>query len=407
MDVSIVAAARALAAGDPLGALKLVALRSDPPGLALHGIAMAQLGELVRARQLLDRAARGFGPGDALARARCTAARAEIALAARELVRGPDRALDAAISALDAHGDHRNALHARLIAIRRQLLLGQIDLAERGRKSLSLAGAPPALIAIAELAAADLAVRRVRSRDARAALDRAHAAALRARIPALIAEIERAIAALDAPAARAIAGGAARPVRLDEVEAIRGSRDLVIDACRRTASDGRAAVDLARRPVLFGLARALGEAWPADVARDALIESVFEVRRGNASHRARLRVEIGRLRHALRAIADITATPLGFALTPRRARSVIALVPPIDGPGAAVLALLADGEPWSTSALALALGHSQRTVQRALAELEAAARVRSHGGARARRWLAAPVTGFATMLLLPAALPIG
>jgi hypothetical protein len=408
MDPQLAEAARALAVGDPLTALKRVALRDDAPALALRGIAMAQLGDLARARELLARAARGFGPRDQVARARCVIARAEIALATRDL--GPDRrdaALDAAIAALDARGDHRNALHGRLVAIRRLLLLGRIELAELARAALAVDGAPPALAAIAELAAAQIAMRRVEPRAARAALGRARDAARRTGIASLRAEIDAAAAALDAPAARLIASGTARTLALDEVEAVLASPALVVDACRRTVRAGRHSVELARRPVLFALVRALGESWPRDATRDALIAAAFEVRRANDSHRARLRVELGRLRRELRGIAEIRATPGGFALAPDRAREVAVLVPPIDGDGATLLALLADGEAWSTSALALALGQSQRTVQRALSELEAGARVWSRGDARAQRWLAPPSHGFTTTLLLPAALPIG
>ncbi len=68
-----------------------------------------------------------------------------------------------------------------------------------------------------------------------------------------------------------------------------------------------------------------------------------------------------------------------------------------------MLALLADGEAWSTSALGLALGSSQRTVQRALRDLESAGQVRTLGHGRSQRWLSAPVAGFATTLLLPVA----
>lgn len=408
MDALLTAAARALAAGDPLGGLKRVALREDAPALALRGIAMAQLGELARSKELLQEAARAFGPLDAVARARCVIAGAEVALAARDLgPGGRDRALEAAVATLEAHGDRVNALHARLVVIRRLLLLGRVDLAEQARSGLALDGVPAMLVAIGELAAADIALRRVRTRSARAALDRARAAAARAGIPALGAEIASAYRALEAPAARVIASGIARPIVLEEVEAILASDALVIDACRRTVRDGDSAVRLATRPVLFALARALAEAWPGDAPRHALIARAFEVRRANESHRARLRVEIGRLRRELRAVADVRATPQGFALTPRRARKVVVLVPPIDGQGAALLALLADGESWSTSALALALGHSQRTVQRALFELEAGSKVRSRGGARARRWLAAPAAEFTTTLLLPITLPIG
>ena len=407
MDPSLATAARALAAGDPLAALKRVALRDDAPALALHGIAMAQLGELARAAELLRRAARRFGAHDAVARARCVIARAEVALAARDLAPGdPDRAVEAAAAILDAHGDRGNALHGRLVVIRRLLVLGRVELAARALARLALGGAPAALVAIAELATADVALRRVRAGAARAALGRAGVAATRAGIPALRAEIALAARALDAPAARLIASGEARAIGLDEVEAVLASDALVVDAFRRAVRDPRRSATFARRPVLFALARALAEAWPGDAARDALIGRAFDVRRGNASHRARLRVELGRLRRELRGLAEIRATPRGFALIPRGARGVLVLVPPIDGDGAALLALLGDGEAWSTPGLALALGSSQRTVQRALSELEADGRVRARGDGRARRWLAPPVAGFTTTLLLPAVSPV-
>jgi len=159
--------------------------------------------------------------------------------------------------------------------------------------------------------------------------------------------------------------------------------------------------------VLFALARALAEGWPGDVERDGLIMRAFRSRHPDETHRARLRVEIGRLRRLVAPLATIEATARGFALVPRVRREVVVLVPPIDGEQASLQALLTDGAAWSTSALALALGASQRTVQRALAELEAAGRVRSFGRARAQRWLAPPLTGFTTILLLPTALPPG
>src|SRR6202042_1312799 len=123
-------------------------------------------------------------------------------------------------------------------------------------------------------------------------------------------------------------------------------------------------------------------------------------------HRARLRVEVGRLRALLRTLAGVSATKRGFALAPCRAREVIVLARPVDEQHAAVLAFLADGESWSSSALALALGGSQRTVQRALDSLAAAGKVQSFGRARARRWVSPPVPGFTTTLLLPTPLPV-
>jgi DNA-binding transcriptional ArsR family regulator len=169
--------------------------------------------------------------------------------------------------------------------------------------------------------------------------------------------------------------------------------------------DAGKAVSLARRPVLFALARALGEAWPGDVARETLLARGFGAKDADESHRARLRVEIGRLRAVLRTLADVGATRRGFALSPRRARPVVVLVWPAEEEHAAVLALLADGESWSSSALAVALGTSQRTVQRALDTLAAAGKAQSFGRGRARRWVSPPVPGFATTLLLPAPLP--
>jgi len=404
MDSLIAAAARALAAGDALGALKRVALRDDPPALALRGIAMAQLGEHPRARALLRRAARGFGAHEELARARCVVAEAEVALAMRDLSGSP-RSLASASATLDAHGDRANALQAQLIGARRLLLLGRLDEASAALARVDARGMLPSLAAVAELTAAELALRSLRTGPAQAALARAHEAADRARVPALQAEVTEMRAALDRPAARRLFAGAEQALRLDEIAALLASDALVVDACRHGLRAGAAWRPLARRPVLFALARALAEAWPGDVDRQTLIACAFRTRRPNESHRARLRVEIGRLRALVAEMARINATPRGFVLKPRRAREVVVLAPPIDGDQASLVALLSDGAAWSTSALALALGASQRTVQRALAELEAAGRVRSIGRARARRWLSPPLAGFTTILLLPASLP--
>jgi hypothetical protein len=402
VDSSITAAGRALRAGDVLGALKLVALRDDPPALALRGIAMAQLGDLARARQLLRRAARGFGPRETVERARCLTAEAEIALAARELA-WPARALSRAQRIFAAHGDRENAAHARLLLIRRLLLLGRVDEAAGACATLELDGAPARLEAVARLVAFEIALRRGRAEPARQALAGARQAAARAGIPALAAEVDHAGQALVLPAARLVTAGEARALTVVEVQAVLASADLVVDGCRRTARRGPRFVGLSRRPVLFSLLRGLAEAWPGEAARDALVERAFGARRPNPSHRARLRVEMGRLRKELRPLAEVRATAGGFTLAARGGVAVRLLAPPIESPDAAVLALLADGEAWSTSALALALGSSQRTVQRSLAALEEAAQVRALGQGRARRWLSAPVAGFATTLLLPVA----
>ena len=406
MDSLITASARALAAGDALGALKRVALRDDPPALALRGIAMAQLGEHARARELLRRAARGFGAHEELARARCVVAEAEVALAMRDFAGSP-RSLAAAAATLEAHADSANALQAWLITARRLLLLGRLGEAAAALAHLDARGLPPALRAVAELTAAELALRSLRVGEARMALARAHAAAERAQVPALMAEITEARAALDHPAARRLTADGGQALRLDEVSALLASDALVVDACRRGLGAGDQWRPLARRPVLFTLARSLAEAWPGDVSREALIESAFRTRRPDETHRARLRVEIGRLRALVKTLAAIEATERGFILKPLAERDVAVLVPPIDGEQASLVALLSDGAAWSTSALALTLGASQRTVQRALADLEAAGRARSIGRARAQRWLAPPLAGFTTILLLPAALPIG
>jgi hypothetical protein len=406
MDALIAASARALAAGDALGALKRVALRDDPPALALRGIAMAQLGEHPVARDLLRRAARAFGAHEQVSRARCVVAEAEVALAMRDFGSSSPRALADASGTLESHGDRANALHAQLVSVRQLLLLGRLDEARPVLVDLDARGLPPSLGAVAELATAELALRSLQTRPARAALARAHQMAFRAGVPALIAEVAEARAALDRPAARRVTAAGEQALRLDEVESLLASDALVLDACRRGLAAGGHWLPLARRPILFVLARALAQAWPGDVDRDSLIATVFRTRRPDETHRARLRVEIGRLRSLVRPIARIEATARGFVLQPQGAAAVAVLAPPIDGDDASLVALLSDGAAWSTSALALALGASQRTVQRALAQLESAGQVRAIGQARARRWLAPPRIGFTTILLLPAWLPL-
>lgn len=404
MDSLITAAARALAAGDPLGALNRVALRDDAPALALRGIAMAQLGDLARARTLVQRATRAFGPKEVLARARCVVAEAEIALASRDLG-WPVKALDAARLTLEAHGDVVNAAHARYLAIRRLLLIGQLDDAQQQLADLDPAPLPPALRTIHELVAAGIAMRRLHSNTARAALSRAEAAAHHASIPALSAEVEQAVRVMNTPVARLIAGGQERALLLDDVEALLASTSLVVDACRYSVRGVGMSVSLASRPVLFAIVRALADAWPGDVPRETLIARAFRLTLSDESHRARLRVEVGRLRAALEPLASVTATPRGYALVARDQTDVVLLARPVEEKFAALFAFLADGESWSSSALALALGTSQRTVQRALDTLAAEAKVQAFGRGRARRWMTPPVPGFATTLLLTAPWP--
>lgn len=403
MDGLIMAAARALASGDPLGALARVALRDDAPGLALRGIALAQLGDFDRARVLVRRAARAFGAREPVARARCVVAEAEIALASRDLG-WPAAALDAARATLERHGDRRNAAYAGYLAGRRLILMGRLEQAEQVLSELDPAPFSPALRAVHELALAGIALRRVQATAARAALARAAWAARAAGIPALRAEVRQASLVLKAPAAHLHRAGDTQVLRLEQVQALLASDTLVIDACRYAVHGAGRTLALASRPVLFTLAQALGRAWPGDAPRDALIALAFRTRHPDDSHRARLRVEIGRLRAVLAPLAEIRATRQGFALMPA-AGAVAVLTPPVQDRHAAVLALLADGQAWSSSALALASGASQRQVQRALDALAASGQAHSLGRGRARRWITPPLPGFATTLLLPAPLP--
>ena len=406
MDSLIIAAARALAAGDPLGALKRVALRDDAPALALRGIAMAQLGDLVRAKVLLRSAARAFGPKEAVSRARCVVAEAEIALVSRDLG-WPTKALEAARKTLEEHGDRVNVAHARYLQVRRLLLIGRVHEAESVLAKLDSALLPPASRTAHELLVAGIAVRRLDTKAARAALTRAERAVEDAGIPALAAEVETAKRVLDTPAARLLAAGEERPLLLGDVEGLLASNAFVVDACRHVVRHRSTEVSLATRPVLFALARELAESWPGDAGRDALIGRAFGSKFTDESHRARLRVEIGRLRKVLRKVADVRATKRGFTLVPLDTHEVVVLARPVEEEFGAVLAFLDDGEAWSTSALALALGLSQRTVQRALDSLASTGKVQALGRGRARRWTAPPVMGYTTTLLLPAPLPIG
>lgn len=404
MDSLITAAAHSLAAGDPLLALKRVALRNDAPALALRGIAMAQLGDLVRAKDLLRRAAHAFGQKDSVARARCVVAEAEIALVSRDLT-WPAKALDAARVVLERRGDRVNAAHAGCLKARRLLLIGRLEEAERLLSEVDPTPLSPALKAAYELAAAGIAIRRLQTEAARAALARAEHEAQVSGIATLKAEVESVALLLTQPAARLIARGKERLLILEEVEALLASGAFVIDACRNVVRIRGTTVPLATRPVLFALVRALAEGWPRDVTRDVLVKHVFRAKHADESHRARLRVEIGRLRAELGTVAEVNASEQGFALSPRCASEVVVLAPNAEEQHATVLALLADGESWSSSALAIALGISPRSVQRALEQLSNAGKAQFFGQGRARRWMTPPVPGFPTTLLLPGPLP--
>ena len=263
MDWLITAAARALAAGDPLGALKRIALRDDAPALALRGISMAQLGDLPRAKALLRSAARAFGPREALARARCVVAEAEIALVSRDLAWAA-KALDAARATLEAHGDRLNAAHARNLEIRRLVLIGRIDEAEIALAGLDPAPFPPASRAAHELIVAGIAIRRLRTKTARAALARAEQAAREANIPALTAEVDGACRVLNMPAARLISRGG-------EAVARNCSRPSAMSALSATRSWGGCAAGgpTTQRPwrspcsIIPGCDARTRKSWPA------------------------------------------------------------------------------------------------------------------------------------------------
>jgi len=400
MDPALRAAALALSSGDPLAALPHVGLRNDAPALALRGIAMAQIGDYARARLLLGRAARAFGRRHPVERARALLARAEVALATRDL-EASGRTLASVCATLEAAGDRVNAAHARLLMLRRLVVLGRLEPARQALAALHHSTLPPPLLAMSELSLASIELRRLRPRAARQALERARRAASRSAIPALVREVELLGQALQAPAARLVASGVEQNIGLDQLAELTTQQHLVIDGCRRQLLCAGRRVLLTRRPVPFALLAALGRAWPEPAPRGSLLGSAFGVRRPNDSHRARLRVELGRLRRLIGELAEVRATPDGFVLLPRQAERVLVLEPPSAAGNAALLALLGDGQAWSTSALALALGASQRTVQRDLALLEAEGQVSAIGRARARRWLWRPLAGVTQLVLVP------
>jgi hypothetical protein len=393
------AAARALARGDPLAALRSVALYGDAPSLALRGTAMAQVGDYPRALRLLRAAARASALRDPLAHARCIVAAADVALAARDLRREPPGLVAAAMDLAD-RGDERNAAHARHLVVRWHLLSGRVDDAIRALAAEDTARLPPASRALHELLVGATCVRRGQAAAAATALRRAGAAARRAGIRALSAEVAVARRTLSAPVARVLGAGRDVPVSLAAVERLEQSTALVVDACRLTVRQGATRVALAGRPVLMKLARTLAVAWPGAASREELVRTAFRRRRVDDSLQARLRVEIGRLRRLLAPLAAIRATGGGFGLAPHGAGEVLVLALPVEEGHAAVLALLADGERWSSSALAVALDLSQRTIQRALDDLAAAGKVEASGRGRARRWVTA-LRGIPPALLLP------
>jgi hypothetical protein len=368
-------------------------MREDAGALALRGVAMAQLGEDRAAQRLLGRAERGLARADPM-RARVIAARGELALAARDLALA-GRLLETAEAALAS--DRVNRTFVRLVRVRRLLLLGRVEDASE-LMAIDLRGAPAKLRVHAELLRADIAARRLRSLEAEAAVARARIAARSAAIPPLSVLVENAATEVRAPIARLLRDGTTELATLAAIESLAHDDALVIDACRHELRLAGRTVTLATRQLLFALARALGEVAPAAQSRALLIERVFGVRRTSDSLRARLRVELGRLRRVLAPLGlAIDATPEGFVL---RGERIVVVLPPADGEASLLLALLRGGEAWSSSALASASGLGKRAVQRALAELKHTGKVDSHGAGRSRRWVARPPDGFAMTLLL-------
>jgi hypothetical protein len=398
MDPDLETAAQHLARFDTLRALRLIATREDPEALTLRGVAMAQLGEDRNAQKLLGRAERAFARTDPQMRARIVAARGEVALGSRDLALA-GRLLEAAEAALGA--DRINRTFVRILRVRRLLLLGRVEEA-RTCAAMDLRSAPPRLRVFAELLRADIAARRLRVLEAEAAIARARKAARSARLPQLTAQVERLAADFGAPVARVIRDRTFALATLADVVSLARSKGLVVDGCRRELRLDGVTISLATRPVLFALAEVLGEAAPTAASRALLIERAFGARRTTDSLRARLRVEIGRLRRTLARIAmTIEPSADGFRLNGDcEAMRVVVILPPADGEASLLLALLRDGEAWSSSSLASASGLGQRAVQRALAELKDAGKVDAHGAGRNRRWVARPPEGFATTLLL-------
>lgn len=399
VDDVLAAAARALDAGDFLEALKRIALREDGPALGLRGVIFARMGQFPRARELLARAVRAFRT-DAVGRARCALADAEIALATRDL-RGVDTALANARQVLAAHGDRTNVAHAVCLEARSLLLRGRTEAAAQLLDEMDARRLPPTIAIELELARVEAQLQKPAVAQARAGLGRAERGANAARITAFSREIAAQKQRLTAAAARALSRGKVSTLTLVELESLLGDRAcLLVDARELSVGCCGERVELGRRPVLFALVRGLAEAWPEPASRAELIARAFDAKRVNESHRARLRVEMARLRRALAGLANVVATAQGFLLVPLEDRTVTVLTSASEHEHEAALALLRDGEGWASSALAFALGKSQRSVQRALGELEAKGLVRSVGRARAKRFFCAP-PAITPALLLP------
>ncbi len=393
-------ARRALAVGEPLRALGLIGRDDSATALMLRGIAYAQLGDLDLARVSLSRAA--ALADEPLTRARARAALVEIALNAGDP--GPAaRDATACAEELDELGDGRNAAMQRLVLARAEVLLGRLGEARHVVEQVMTADLPADLFAVACLAQAEIAIRGLAATAARDALARARRSLEGAPHPLL----ERALGALEGelsvPVARILRSGALKDADLFAIEDVSRGQVLLVDACRQLAIGGRVTIPLARRPVLFALLLALGRAWPDSVARDELAARAFDARKVNASHRSRLRVEMGRLRKIMDGLAaEPKASDDGYVLT--SARDVVVLLPPSDDEAARIGFLLADGASWSAQGLAEHAGVSRRTAQRALGALVAsAAAVRTGRGKHVR--YARPGGSIASRMLLLGLVP--
>ena len=270
MDAPLTAAARALALGDALAALKWLGLRADAPARAMRGVALSQLGEFVRAKKELRAALRTLGPGDGRLRARCLAAEAEIALALCDL-RWSAEPVARAVAELEAAGDSRNAAYLQLVAARAALRLGRPKDAERLLRHAKFAPAAPLERTFAELVRVELAAKRGAPDLLTSALARAGAAADRATIPALVSEVARIREHYEGATAVITSRGKARTASLCDVCALGRSPDVVIDGGAREVRSSGECASFARRPVLFELLRVLAEVWPNVVSRDVLI----------------------------------------------------------------------------------------------------------------------------------------
>ncbi|MGK3961528.1 helix-turn-helix domain-containing protein [Sorangium sp. So ce118] len=405
-------AARALAAGDALGALRVAGPFGGPHALALRGIALAQMGAYAEARAALERAALAFAAaGEERARARASAALGEIALAQRELGEA-QRGLAEAGDALERAGDPTNAAWARLGAARAALLEGRVAEAERAlaaAEATVTGDAPVFTRAALALARAELHARLVRASSARRAAEQAAAWARASGHPQLIAETERFLRVHDEPVARVVRGGREELARLADVEALVAAEGrVVVDSLRRRVLDGGAArADLSRRPVLFAMLEALARAHPAAIASADLARAAFGVRTINESHRRRLRVEVGRLRAALGGAGVVRALGNAYRWELGGGVELVLLAPLDPGNAGAICALLADGAAWSAPAIGAALCKSTRTVQRALSELVLARAVEVSGSGPSRRYARprAALSIASQMLLLGLALP--